>query len=297
MSKPRFWALNLFFIVVSLLILFYPIPITVKAAGKTVPAMVYCLDAPFAGELTEVNAAEGSEVKSGSVILKLKSEKLSADIEQLLKESEIITAKIKSEQTELNIQQAKAQKSKLYYEVGSIPLSEKSEAQEKVTLLEKNYDVLIKEKGKITAQVAYLRRIQEKGSVTAPVDGIILSALHDRAGKMFAEGEELLKIASKAMVLDVLIPEDQATIVYPGAEAKIRFGFDPLKIYHGRVISIDSKVQEEVERVWIKKNVVRVTIELLDTEMPLVPGMQAHISVGSDKKQTLVQKLLVHLLF
>ncbi len=296
MSRLKHWTLNSIFIAVSLLVLFFPMSVTVKASGKTVPAVIYAVDAPFEGRVEEIYSSEGMAVKAGDAILKIKSEKLLSEMEQIEKELEIIATKILSSETELKTQAAKTEKSRLYYEVGSISLSEKNETEENLTVAQQQHAILLKEKEKISAKIAYFKNLQSKQIVIAPADGFILSGLKDKLGKMLSEGEELIKLASKDLNIEILVTEDQAAHVWPGANAKIRFYSNPLMTYKARVLKMDSKVEEEVERIWLKKNVVKITLEV-QRDVPLTPGMKAYAAISSGKRLSLLQKIVTRILF
>lgn len=296
MSRRKVWTLNGLFVGASFLVLFFPMSVTIKASGKTVPAVVYAVDAPFESKIEEIYSSEGMAVKAGDAILKIKSEKLSSELEQFEKEQEIVSTKILGAEAELKAQTAKAEKSRLYYEVGSIALSEKNEAEEKLTLAQQHLAILLKEKEKVSSKIDYLKNLQAKNLITAPADGFILSGLKDKLGKMLPEGAELIKLASKDLSVEILVTEDQAAHVWPGAGARIRFYSSPLKTYKARVLKMDSKVEEEVERIWLKKNVVRITLEI-QGDVSLTPGMKAYAVIHSGKKRNLLQKIVTRILF
>lgn len=296
MSRRKYWALNSIFIAVSLLVLFFPTSVTIKASGKTVPAVIYAVDAPFESKIEEIYSSEGMAVKAGDAILKIKSEKLSSELEQLEMELEIVATKILGSEAELKTQATKTEKARLYYEVGSISLSEKNETEENLTVAQQHHAISLKEKEKISAKIAYFKNLQSKQIITAPADGFILSGLKDKLGKMLSEGEELIKLASKDLSIEVLVTEDQAAYVWPGANARIRFYSNPLKTYKARVLKMDSKVEEEVERIWLKKNVVRITLEV-QSDVPLTPGMKAYAVISSGKSLSLLQKIVTRILF
>lgn len=252
-SRKKFIVMTGLFVLISVTILLYPRQVKVCGTGKTVPAAIHTVSAAIAGKIIEVNVSEGEEVKAGSLLLKLANEKLEMEIEDALKEKEINAVKIDKLVEEKRIQENEVRKSKVFYEVGGIPRAEEIAAENKLVVIIRNTAIACREKDKIETKLQYLQSLKKKEEITAPIDGIILTPLKDRIGKHLVEGEEALKIGGKEIVIEASIPEENARDLFVGSKAVLRFSSVPLKGYHGNVIKVDSKVEEEVEKVWLKK--------------------------------------------
>ncbi len=290
-SKKKFVLMTGLFMFVSLFILFYPHQINVKTEGKTVPSTIYSVDTAIAGKVIEVNASEGSEVQSGTLILKLANEKLSMEIGEALKEKEINNARIEKLVEEKKAQEKEVRKSKVYYEVGGISRAEENEAEQKLFFILKDIAITYKEKDKIEAKLQYLQSLKKKEEIRAPIDGVILTPLKDQLGKFLPEGQEAFRLGGRELVIECSVSEEQAQLAVVGSTATLLFSAMPLKTYSGSVMKIDSKVEEETEKVWIKKNVVRVTIGISETVV-LTPGMKVQVLIDTQKKECLVQGLV-----
>ena len=287
-SKKRFIVMTILFAIVSSVMLLFPTRITVNGIGQIVPAKIYSVGAEISGKIVEVYCIEGTQVIAGSPIVKLHNEKLSATIEETQKRREIAEGKRGILKAEKETREEWATRCALYYEVGSISLREKRQAEDAAVAIERNIAIQTKEVEEIDTTLRYLQNLQQKEFVNAPAAGVILTPLKDRLEMVLSEGQEVFKLAGKEMAVAFFVPEDQLRFVSVGSKVNIRFVSDPLKTYHGSVLRMDSKVETQQEKVWITKSGVWATISLTET-VDLTPGKKVNVQILSNDRRALIQ--------
>ena len=290
MSKRKRLFLTGLFTAVSFVILFYPYKITVRADGKTVPAIIYAVDAPISGKIIQVPQGEGSSVRAGEIIAILHSDSLNNEILQQTKEVEILTKQIRKAELELQDLEARAKRYQMYMEVGTVSAmelkkveNELSKAQVETALIRHRL-----EKGQVALE--HLRSLKEMEVIKASADGVILSRLKDKLGMVLPAGEEILRLASHETALEFLVPEDQAQHISPGSKANVRFTSNPFTSYQASVVKLDEKVDEAIERMWLVKNVIRITAKL-DEPLSLTSGMKVRAEIHSQGKTNLARRI------
>lgn len=293
MSRTKRLALTAIFAIVSMGILFFPQQVTVKVMGKTVPAIIYSVDAPFAGRVVKVLEAEGSLVHADDVIAVLQSDSLNNQITQQTKEVEILNAQMERAKLEFQSQEIRRQRYRLYLEVGTVAETDLKSVENDLAKAQAEVSLLTHQLEKGESALAHLQTLKEMKTIKAPADGVILSPLRDKIGMVLSTGEEILQLASNEMVLEFLVPEDQAHRVVAGTAVKVRFMSEPFKTYSASVTKLDEKVDEQIERMWLVKNVIRVTAQL-DEPLALSPGMKVQAVFHSQSKTNLARKIAAH---
>ncbi len=289
-SKKRFIVLTALFAIVSSGILLFPTRITVKGMGQSVPAKIYSVGAEMSGKIVEVYCLEGTQVIAGSPIVRLRNEKLASTIEETQKRREIAEGKLGILKAEKKTRDEWATRCGLYYEVGSISLREKRQAEDAALAIERNIAIQAKEVEEIDTTLNYLQKLQQKEFVKAPAAGVILSPLKDRLEMVLSEGQEVFRLAGKEMAVEFFIPEEKVRFVSVGSKVNVRFVSEPLKTYHGSIVRLDSKVETQQEKVWITKSGVWATIGL-DDASTLTPGKNAHVQILCEHKRSLIEKM------
>ncbi len=294
-SKKRFLVLTVLFAVVSSVILLFPTRVTVKGMGQTVPAKIYSVGAEMSGKIVEVYCLEGTQVIAGSPIVRLRNEKLNSTVEETQKRREIAEGKLGILKAEKKTREEWAIRCGLYYEVGSISLREKRQAEDVVLAMERNIAIQTKEVEEIDTTLRYLQNLQQNEFIKAPAAGVLLTPLKDRLEMILSEGQEVFRLAGKEMAVEFFVPEEQLRFISVGSEVNLRFVSDPLKTYHGNVLRLDSKVETQQEKVWIKKSGVWVTIGLTDS-VELKPGNKVHVQILSESRESLIKNLAARFL-
>ena len=295
-SKKKFFIATALFALVSALILLLPHKVSVKGMGQAVPAKIYSVGAETAGKIAEVYCIEGTQVIAGSPIIKLSNEKLASTIEETQKRREAALGRLGVLNAEKSTRSGGVERSKLYYEVGSISLREKRQTEDLLLAIEREIVIQNKEVEEIDASLNYLLAQKEKEIIKAPADGVILTPLKDHLEMVLSEGQEVFKLAGKEMAVEVFVPEEQMRFVCVGSQANLRFVSNPLKTYHGSVLRLDSKVETQQEKVWITKSGVWVTIGISDA-IEMTPGKKAYVQIFSEYRHSLIANLAARFLF
>lgn len=294
MSLRKRLAMTGLFSVLSFVILFYPQGVTVKVDGKTVPAVIYSVDAPVAGRVAKVLQTEGSSVEKGAVVATLQSDELQNQITQQVKEVEILKSQLQKAALELQNQETRVKIRRLYLEVGTISQSELTQTENDLAKAQAEVTLLTRQLEKGQASLEHLQALEGMLAIKAPAAGVILTGLKSKLGMYLSQGNEVFQLASHDTALEFLVPEDQAQHIAPGTTLKVRFLSDSFKTYAASVTKLDEKVDEQIERMWLVKNVVRVTARL-DEPLKLSPGMKVQAAFHSQSKTNLARKIAAHL--
>lgn len=232
----------------------------VHTSGRVVPTSITVITAPTDATVLEVHGAAGEDVASGTVLARLASDGLEADLEAAQREydiavievdqarlqhaqeisnarSEVAKARAELEQAQANLPMIEE-----LYALGGVSRKELEDAQaavatslaaleraeENLALAERKAELAVKraEQQEITARgkVEELTSVLNRLNVVAPVSARVLETKVS-PGDSVKSQEALFRLADvRTQRVETIVSPDQAAAIKPGAPAIIRTG-------------------------------------------------------------------------
>lgn len=231
------------------------------------------------GILEEIHVENTQSVKKGEALFEFQNDSLGVDLLQTIQEKETLTQKLKRLEKVREHSEKEVQSGKVLFENGVIGKLKFEEFELKHSQHEELLAETRRKLEEISLRIKALQKEKEALTVRAPFDGIFLGDLRPRKGTHFKEGESLgILFSQKAFYLEAFLPETKARRVKLGDSAQVRFkAFGGS--HKGKIIQVDEKATEEIEKVFKIKHVIRIRILLESFPEGLRPGMRGRATV------------------
>ena len=210
--------------------------------------------AKVAGEVRQVLAEEGDDVKEGQVLARLDGDRL---------------------RLELNESQARLRKLQRDFE-------RNRNLKEKSLISEGDFEKIQYELEALQASYNLAKLELDYTQIRAPINGVI-SARYIKLGNTITVGEPVFRVTSvEPLVAYLFVPEREYRKISPGQP--VRIDIDALG---GE--QVPTAVTRVSPRIDAETGTFKVTIEILDPERRIKPGMFARISIVYDKHENVLQ--------
>ena len=309
---------------VAALVMLIPYPYEPSGAFKFLPLKNIELHTNVGGEIKQVLVKEGDFVKKGDILGLLDTreqrtelEATTADLDKarhdLLKleagakpeEIEKTKRELDDARTRYQYSSREVKRLKALYDGKVISEEEYDKAEKTAALDAKKVEVaeadleLVKSghyKEDIDAQRAVVRNLETKvrykqenvvlAKLLSPISGQIATPYMDtKVGQILKKDDLFLLVQdTRNIQAEIQIPESDIGDVRNGGRAKIRLWAEPLKVYYGYVISIAPKADTLPDG----SNIVRVVVEIPNTDYMLRPSMTGAAKVSGGSKPLII---------
>jgi len=243
-----------------------------------IPDQMVNVEALKEGKITDVFVKEGESVKKGQVLVRVVNPQDERDLAEVHSQSKLLEA-------QLAVLDAKRIFWLERYEQDKGLLEKKVISRDEFLNTELSFKTLERERQVLTAQLLalgeklmLLEEEKKQGTVTAPVDGKIISDIQEKLGTYALKGKFLLTLASPEQRLEFFLAEEDHGRVDVGDPAKIKFYPLPNKIFRGRVVAL-KHYAEPIDKHGFKKNFIKVLIAVEDFPQGIRNGMTAKVLI------------------
>lgn len=255
----------------------------------------------ISGFISEVKVYEGKYVFKGDLLIKLDDREYKIALSEA--EASLLNAKIeygfyaKEESVPIDtkkVDSIKVELDNLQKLFNDKKISEDEYLKEKdkldLSLIftgAKREDIILNKSG-MTNAINTLNRAKLNLSYTeifAPFSGVVAN-FNLVENKRVNVGEKLFDLLDVSRLkVEVGVLENEINKIMIGSKAKLKLNAVPDKIYHGKVIQINPLVDPETK-------ICRVTIEIMDKDNSIKPGMFASVSIEAEifKNRILIPK-------
>jgi len=252
----------------------------VSATGRIQPEIEVKISAEVAGEIIELPVVEGQTVKKGDLLVRLKPDFYSAQVEQ--QEATVASARARVLQNEAQAEKARfdfAQVESLFAK-GLVSETEFNASRSAFRVASANLEAA---KAEIERAEGSLRQAKDqlsKTTVFAPMDGTI-SVLNNKIGERVVataqfSGTEIMRVADlSAMEVRVNVNENDVINVKVGDTTLIRVDAFQDRPFSGEVREIANSAKTSGQGSQDEVTNFEVRIRVLDKERRLRPGMSA----------------------
>jgi HlyD family secretion protein len=256
----------------------------VSANGKIQPEVEVKISPEVSGEIVELPFKEGSSVKKGDLLLRIKPDTYQAQVEQ--QEAGLLAARAAAEQSKAQLTKAKEdrERSAALFARNLIPDSEATRTRTEVEVAQASYDSALAQIRRAEGQLKQSRDQLDKTTLYAPIDGTVSLLNSERGERVVATGQfagtEVMRVADLArMEVRVNVNENDVVNVKVGDRARISIDAYPNRKFAGLVKEIASSAkttgagsQEEVTNFQVK-------IRISESGVALRPGMSANADI------------------
>lgn len=267
-SWSIYFYLSLLF-AIFLLISLIPTTLEIRAVGVYQPKLLNHIYAPQAGEVTNVYAQHQSDIRSGEVLLRIRSPQLELKLEEIRTERGITLERLRG------IESARLRDRK--------DVEKDTATTLELSALERELQESLKSQDE---QIVIVRQAIASLDVRSPIDGQVISwnPLERLERRPVQQGQKLMTVASQSGggELHLLVNEEDvrhiAVLKNQGRKVTIRFSLAnaPTKSYRGSVVAIGT-MTEIVDDGPPK---IRVLADIdADRELEAKPGATASASI------------------
>ncbi len=274
-QRKRRWPYILFFIVAAFALFHLVVSMTqIKLEGKAVARRQVEIQTVSDGILKEVHVVNAQKVKKGDFLFQFQNEELDLELVHAEEHVKELADKRTHIQQILDHTTKMVERSKILFENGVIPKTQLEEtvlenSKSEAALKELDWEIKSVQLG-----LESLKARIESLTIKASFDGVFLGDIESKKNTYFKKGESLGILFDPAkFYLEAFLPDTKVLALKAGDSARV--AFKGLRgIYDGRVVQMNERVTEEIEKVFKTKHVLRVLFLLDQAPEDLKPGMR-----------------------
>jgi len=243
-----------------------------------VPAQLVTMEALKEGKITEVFVKEGESVQQGQVIARIVNSEDERRISEVKAESKLAEARLRVLDAKRIYLLERYEEDKRLSGKKVISRDEFEKTELSFRTLEEERRVLKAEYHALGEKLLLLEKERNEGTVTAPIQGSVISDIQEKYGTYAEKGDFLLTLASPDQRLEFFLAEEDWGRVDVGDPARIKFYPIPGKTYRGRVVAI-KHYAEPLDKHGFRKNFIKVSIDVEDFPKGIRNGMTAKVRI------------------
>ncbi|MBS1518728.1 MAG: efflux RND transporter periplasmic adaptor subunit [Bacteroidetes bacterium] len=261
----------------------------VTATGKIQSETEVNISAEVSGELVSLPFKEGEQVKKGALIVKIKQDAFSPQLQQQNAAIAVAESNLKVQQVALQKYELELTRIKELSAKGLATQSDLDNAQNNVdqTLAQINANM-----AQINQQRTGLSSIRydlSKTTIYSPIDGTVTQLNNETGEKVLGtisnQGSNIMTISDLSkMECQVEVGETDVAFINIGDTARIEIDAFPDKIFTGYVYEIANTAQTTSQGT--QEEVVNfiVKVRIIDNNVELRPGMSCTVDIEVEKK-------------
>lgn len=256
----------------------------VNATGKIQPEVEVKISPEVAGEIIELTVREGSTVRKGDLLVRIKPDTYRYQVEQ--QEANLVAAKATAVLNRAQLQKSRDdfKRTEDLFSKNLVSEADFIAGRTAVEVAEANHDNALAQIRRTEGLLSQSRDQLSKTTIVAPMDGTV-SSLSSEVGERVVgtgsfAGTEIMRVANlDDMEVRVNVNENDVVNVKVGDRARITIDAYPGRRFTGAVKEIASaarttgmNTQEEVTNFQVK-------IRIADKDVRLRPGMSATVDI------------------
>ena len=265
----------------------------VNATGKIQPEVEVKISPEVAGEIIELTVREGSTVRKGDLLVRIKPDTYRYQVEQ--QEANLVAAKAIAVQSKAQLTKAQDDFKRVDDLFGKKLLSEAdfNSARTSVEVAEANYENALAQIRRTEGLLSQSRDQLSKTILSSPTDGTVSSLTSEVGERVVSTGSfagtEIMRVANlDDMEVRANVNENDVVNVKVGDRARITIDAYPGRKFTGVVKEIASaakttglNTQEEVTNFQVK-------IRIAEKDVRFRPGMSANVDIETKTVEDVV---------
>ena len=265
----------------------------VNATGKIQPEVEVKISPEVAGEIIELTVREGSAVKKGDVLVRIKPDNYRYQVEQ--QEANLVAAKATSVQARAQLAKTKddLKRAEDLFKKNLLTESDYNGAKTTVEVAEANYENALAQIRRTEGLLSQSRDQLSKTAIASPTDGAVSSLTSEVGERVVGTGSfagtEIMRVANlDDMEVRVNVNENDVVNVKVGDKARITIDAYPGRKFAGSVKEIASAARTTGQNTQEEVTNFQVKIRINDKELRLRPGMSANVDIETKTVENVV---------
>lgn len=256
----------------------------VNATGKIQPEVEVKISPEVAGEIIELTVREGSPVKKGDLLVRIKPDTYRYQLEQ--QEANLVAAKAMAVQARAQLSKATDdfKRTEDLFKKQLLSESEFNAAQTGVEVAQANHDNALAQIRRTEGLLNQSRDQLSKTAISSPTDGTVSSLTSEVGERVVSTGSfagtEIMRVANlDDMEVRVNVNENDVVNVKVGDKARITIDAYPGRKFTGTVKEIASAARTTGQNTQEEVTNFQVKIRIGDKDVRLRPGMSANVDI------------------
>jgi HlyD family secretion protein len=265
----------------------------VNATGKIQPEVEVKISPEVTGEIIELTVREGSAVKKGDLLVRIKPDTYRYQVEQ--QEANFVAAKASAVQAKAQAAKSKddLKRTEDLFAKKLLSESEYNAARTTVEVAEANYDNALAQIRRTEGLLNQFRDQLSKTTISSPTDGTVSSLTSEVGERVVATGSfagtEIMRVANlDDMEVRVNVNENDVVNVKVGDKARITIDAYPGRKFFGTVKEIASAAKTTGQNTQEEVTNFQVKIRIGDKDLRLRPGMSANVDIETKTVEEVV---------
>lgn len=265
----------------------------VNATGKIQPEVEVKISPEVAGEIIELTVREGSSVRKGDVLVRIKPDNYRYQVEQ--QEANLVAAKATSVQARAQLQKTKDdfKRAEDLFKKNLLAESDYHASRTNVEVAEANHDNALAQIRRTEGLLSQSRDQLSKTAIASPTDGAVSSLTSEVGERVVGTGSfagtEIMRVANlDDMEVRVNVNENDVVNVKIGDKTRITIDAYPGRKFMGSVKEIASAARTVGQNTQEEVTNFQVKIRINDKDLRLRPGMSANVDIETKTVENVV---------
>jgi HlyD family secretion protein len=266
---------------------------TVNATGKIQPEVEVKISPEVAGEIIELTVREGSTVKKGDLLVRIKPDTYRYQVEQ--QEANLVAAKASAVQARAQLLKSKDDFKRVEDLFAKKLLSESdfNAARTGVEVAEANHDNALAQIRRTEGLLSQSRDQLSKTVISSPTDGAVSSLTSEVGERVVGTGSfagtEIMRVANlDDMEVRANVNENDVVHVKVGDLARITIDAYPGRKFSGVVKEIASAAKTTGQNTQEEVTNFQVKIRIGEKDLRFRPGMSANVDIETKTVENVV---------
>jgi HlyD family secretion protein len=265
----------------------------VNATGKIQPEVEVKISPEVAGEIIELTVREGSAVKKGDLLVRIKPDTYRYQVEQ--QEANLVAAKASAVQARAQAAKSKDdfKRTEDLFAKKLLSESDYNAARTTVEVAEANHENALAQIRRTEGLLNQSRDQLSKTNISSPTDGAVSSLTSEVGERVVGTGSfagtEIMRVANlDDMEVRVNVNENDVVNVKVGDKARITIDAYPGRKFFGTVKEIASAARTVGQNTQEEVTNFQVKIRIGDKDLRLRPGMSANVDIETKTVEDVV---------
>src|SRR5688572_6308692 len=266
---------------------------TVNATGKIQPEVEVKISPEVAGEIIELTVREGSTVKKGDLLVRIKPDTYRYQVEQ--QEANLVAAKASAVQARAQLLKSQDDFKRVEDLFAKKLLSESdfNAARTGVEVAEANHDNALAQIRRTEGLLSQSRDQLSKTVISSPTDGAVSSLTSEVGERVVGTGSfagtEIMRVANlDDMEVRANVNENDVVHVKVGDRARITIDAYPGRKFSGIVKEIASEAKTTGQNTQEEVTNFQVKIRIGEKDLRFRPGMSANVDIETKTVENVV---------
>ena len=265
----------------------------VNATGKIQPEVEVKISPEVAGEIIQLTVREGSPVKKGDLLVRIKPDTYRYQVEQ--QEANLVAAKAMAVQSKAQLLKSRDdfKRTDDLFKKNLLSESDFNTARTTVEVAEANYDNALAQIRRTEGLLSQSRDQLSKTSISSPTDGAVSSLTSEVGERVVGTGSfagtEIMRVANlDDMEVRANVNENDVVNVKIGDKARITIDAYPGRKFEGSVKEIASAARTLGQNTQEEVTNFQVKIRIANKDLRLRPGMSATVDIETKTVENVV---------